>query len=213
MSHASEAATRPGKVSRDLRRKNILEIARAAFISQGYGGTSMSQIAVGLGGSKATLYSYFHSKEDLFAAVLEKKSGDAPVIIIDADEQDGNFRNDLLRIAMKLVLFLLDDDNIATFRLITAESARFPELASGFYFGGWHNSRLMLAKHFRHAQHAGRLGGGDPELMASCFLDLSRGELWLRKLWNVSSNPSEGEFRVAAEQTVSQFLAIYGVRP
>ena len=45
--------------------------ARKAFLRDGYGQTSMSSIAADVGGSKTTLWNYFPSKEDLFAAVVD----------------------------------------------------------------------------------------------------------------------------------------------
>ncbi|MFY0108264.1 TetR/AcrR family transcriptional regulator, partial [Acinetobacter baumannii] len=54
------------------RRQAILDAARTSFFEQGYDGTSMSGLLATLGGSKATLWSYFRSKEELFAAVLDE---------------------------------------------------------------------------------------------------------------------------------------------
>ena len=53
------------------RRDHILAVAATAFAEEGYGATSMSAVASRLGGSKATLYKYFASKTELFAAVME----------------------------------------------------------------------------------------------------------------------------------------------
>src|SRR3546814_15841215 len=66
---------RSGRVNRrhdkrGERRSAIVAIAQQAFSEQGFGGTSMSAIAARMGGSKATLWAYFPSKKDLFAAAL-----------------------------------------------------------------------------------------------------------------------------------------------
>lgn len=63
----------PGKreARKEERREMILEIAKREFLDHGYSGASMSAISAELGGSKGTLWSYFPSKEDLFAAVLD----------------------------------------------------------------------------------------------------------------------------------------------
>src|SRR3546814_3412867 len=53
------------------RRASILEVARRSFFEKGYAATTMSGIAATLGGSKSTLWRYFSSKEELFAAVLD----------------------------------------------------------------------------------------------------------------------------------------------
>ncbi|MEO6377128.1 MAG: helix-turn-helix domain-containing protein, partial [Caulobacteraceae bacterium] len=59
------------RAGRDLRRQAILNVACEAFLAEGYAAVSMSAIAATLGGSKATLYAYFRSKAELFAAVME----------------------------------------------------------------------------------------------------------------------------------------------
>jgi AcrR family transcriptional regulator len=55
----------------EARRSAIVAAARKAFLRDGYGQTSMSSIAADVGGSKTTLWNYFPSKEDLFAAVVD----------------------------------------------------------------------------------------------------------------------------------------------
>src|SRR3546814_7737273 len=52
----------------------ILRIAQEHFLQHGYSATSMSHIAESLGGSKATLWTYFSSKEDLFRYVINAAS-------------------------------------------------------------------------------------------------------------------------------------------
>lgn len=52
------------------RRLLILQAAKAAFEEPGYEQASMSDIAARGGGSKATLYNYFKSKDELFQALM-----------------------------------------------------------------------------------------------------------------------------------------------
>src|SRR5882672_4426523 len=56
---------------KDLKRAEIVAIAQDLFFSEGYAGTSMSKIAATVGGSKATLYNHFQSKEELLLAVVQ----------------------------------------------------------------------------------------------------------------------------------------------
>src|SRR5439155_4045939 len=51
-------------------RTRILDIARDLFTTQGYGSTSIAQIAEKLGTSKAALYYHFKSKEEILDALL-----------------------------------------------------------------------------------------------------------------------------------------------
>src|SRR5262245_35792992 len=67
VSFMTAAAT---KSRSDERREGILQVAGEVFLETGYAAASMSTIAARLGGSKGTLYSYFTSKSELFAAVM-----------------------------------------------------------------------------------------------------------------------------------------------
>ncbi|RIW34618.1 TetR/AcrR family transcriptional regulator [Bacillus salacetis] len=53
------------------KRKAILEAAVELFAEHGYTQTSMQQIADSIGISKGSLYSFFHSKEDLIISIYE----------------------------------------------------------------------------------------------------------------------------------------------
>lgn len=53
----------------EKRRQSILTAAAAVFEARGIEAASMSEIAARVGGSKATLYNYFASKEELLLAV------------------------------------------------------------------------------------------------------------------------------------------------
>lgn len=54
----------------DEKRNAIIAAATEVFEEVGYQRASMAMIAARLGGSKATLYGYFHSKEQLFATAV-----------------------------------------------------------------------------------------------------------------------------------------------
>ncbi len=54
----------------DEKRNAIIAAAQAVFEEVGYQRASMAMIAARFGGSKATLYGYFHSKEQLFATAV-----------------------------------------------------------------------------------------------------------------------------------------------
>ncbi len=53
------------------RRTHYLGCALELFSAHGYHGVSMDQLVAAAGGSKATLYRYFASKEELFAAIID----------------------------------------------------------------------------------------------------------------------------------------------
>lgn len=81
---------RLGRASPDERREHILAVAARVFAEDGYGATSMSTIAARLGGSKATLYKYFPSKELLFEAVIQQRCGEVVAPLQAIAEADGD---------------------------------------------------------------------------------------------------------------------------
>ncbi len=151
----SAAAARLPKTDRDERRETILQIAHAAFLEDGYASTSMSGIAAKVGGSKATLYNYFSSKEELFAAVIAERCRDFHEMLYDADLESHDFRKALTTLGERAVRWMLRDDSIATYRLITAETGRFPELGRVFYLAGPQKGKEMLAEFFGRAAENG----------------------------------------------------------
>jgi AcrR family transcriptional regulator len=54
------------------REKEIIEAAKALFAKNGYSPTSMDDIARDVGIAKASLYYFFKSKEEIFAAIIEE---------------------------------------------------------------------------------------------------------------------------------------------
>lgn len=206
---SSSAAARV-KPERDEKREHILKVAYAAFLSEGYAATSMSAIAARVGGSKATLYNYFSSKEELFAAVIDEKCRDFQGMFLEADVETADFRKLLTQLGERLLHMMLRDDSIATFRLITAEAARFPELGRAFYRSGRQRGKQMLAEFFARAQKAGKLRLGNPQDMAVLFVEACKGELVLLKAWNVNPRPAEKEIKANIAQAVAVFLAAYG---
>src|SRR5437762_9975485 len=151
----SSIITRPGK---DDRRDAMIAIAKQAFLEFGYAGTSMSSIAARLGGSKGTLYSYFKSKEELFIAVVEKKCAQIQHLLNQAEiESGGELRATLTNFGEHFLELILSDESIATFRLATAECARFPEMGRAIYNSGVRQNLHRMTEFLAHAKDAGRL--------------------------------------------------------
>lgn len=88
---------------RQLRQERILNGALEVFKAKGFDGATMDEVATQSGFGKATLYYYFHSKEEVFAAILEdgwKKLWASLEPVIAGDEGPRQiFINVLLKIA------------------------------------------------------------------------------------------------------------------
>jgi AcrR family transcriptional regulator len=72
-SRAAEVTETPGdSASAQARRNDVIEAATNCFLSAGFAGTSLGAIARSASISKATLYRYFSSKEEIFMACAER---------------------------------------------------------------------------------------------------------------------------------------------
>lgn len=71
----------------DERRAQIMQAALACFTRKGYNNTTMDDIAAESGLSKGTLYWYFKSKDDLFAAAITSSIADWGAKAVTALEQ------------------------------------------------------------------------------------------------------------------------------
>ncbi len=199
------------KPSRNNRRMTILEVARAAFLRDGYAATSMSRIAAQVGGSKATLYNHFPSKKDLFVAVADLESTRILDQVFDVQKASGEPRDAIANICRRFLSVVLSDEMIASYRLIVAESGRFPEIGRATYELGVKRGLQRLASYFRQMMRPGALRSVDPMVAAELFLALTTGNLHRKRLWNVVSHFSAETLEAEVELIVSAFLATYGV--
>jgi len=194
----------------DDRRAAMLEIARAAFLREGYAAASVSEIAAKVGGSKATLYSYFPSKKDLFAAVIEEEVRLMLAPLFEMSETQGDVRTVLERFARRFLDMLLSEDTVAFYRLVVAESARFPEIGQAAYHIGVQHGLDRLAEYVVAAMERGELRRTNPSVAVAQFLDLCSGELHRKRLFGVVGADDRDEVETQVRNAVTTFLAAYG---
>src|ERR1700761_1490655 len=87
------------------KRRQIIDGARSVFLAQGFDAASMSDIARAAGVSKGTLYVYFQSKEQLFAAIVQGEGLDHAEHNFHLDPADADVESVLTRIGTALVTF------------------------------------------------------------------------------------------------------------
>ncbi|MBX9699401.1 MAG: TetR/AcrR family transcriptional regulator [Acetobacteraceae bacterium] len=115
----------------EARAPQILQAALAEFTARGYAGASMASVAARAGIAKGLIYHYFPSKSALFLATFRAATGP----IFEAAERrvhvvGGPVRTmltDLIGVAYARLREA--ERERVLFRLILAESGRFPELA------------------------------------------------------------------------------------
>lgn len=197
---------RLGRTSPDARREHILAVADEVFAREGYGVTSMSLIAARLGGSKATLYKYFASKEDLFNAVMQRKC--AAVIGPLGELADGAHDPEALLHAFGMVFLsrLCQPDAIDIHRTVHGEGQRFPEIARTFFACGPEAAYAILVPALGRFAAAGLIDCPDPRLAAEQFLAMVRGDVHMRVSSGLVPAPSQAEIARQVTHAVRIFV-------
>jgi AcrR family transcriptional regulator len=191
------------------RRRAILEVAERSFLERGFADTSMSTIAAELGGSKTTLWSYFPSKDELFAAVLDSKIADFQRELDEALVPTGGTEAVLTRFGRVLMRKILSPLSIAVHRLIVSEVERFPWIGKTFAERGPDRVRAHLAHYLEDEMAAGRLRQGDPILAARQFIALCQAGYYIDRLWRPDIlKTADPDAEVAAATTT--FMAAWG---
>jgi AcrR family transcriptional regulator len=85
------------RLSAESRRASIIGAARTLFASNGFRGTSTSDIAAAAGCSEPVIYKHFASKQALFAAVLEDCAGFMRERFVAATAGEGDLFDAYLR--------------------------------------------------------------------------------------------------------------------
>jgi len=144
--------------------EQILQGAMQEFLQHGYTGTSMARIAATAGVSKETLYSYFESKEKLFAAIVERTAQQHFQEVFASEPLPADPAQQLRLLAPKsLSPENLDPMRMNFYRLIVAESGRFPHLAE-LYVEQFEKPNLETCTGY--LQEAAQLRSSDPEAVA-----------------------------------------------
>lgn len=154
------------------RRAAIVAAARKSFLEDGYAATSMSGLLATLGGSKATLWSYFRSKEELFAAVIEDVTQAFRAKLEDELFAAGDLRAALVTFCRSFMERTTAPDALATWRLVVSESGRSPEVGRIFYERAPHHLERQIAGYLDREVAAGHLRDEGTLKMAELLISM-----------------------------------------
>lgn len=198
----------------DIKRQAILEIAYRLFRAHGFDKTSMAEITAKVGGSKATVYSHFSSKEELFVecmmAALENYMPDT-LKHLDASRADPCTA--LLNFGSSVLNFICSSEQLEVRRLIISEAARSG--TGKLFFDKITALRAQLATFLAACMASGSLRRADPELAAEQLGAMLEAEMLEPLLLQVrEDSPDERETTRAARRAVDAFLRAYApMRP
>jgi TetR/AcrR family transcriptional repressor of mexJK operon len=212
----SASPTADGDPDSRLSRKRdaILEAATAAFLRNGYVGTSMDEVAALAGASKQTVYKHFADKKRLFSEIVVTTVGEASDPVDEEVrhlEDSGDLDADLRDLARRQLGLVMQPRMMQLRRLVIGEAGRFPELGRIFYEQGPGRTIAALAATFERLAARGLLSIEDPLLAATQFNWLvMSAPLNHAMLLGDDGPPDAGDLDRWSEDGVRTFLAAYG---
>jgi AcrR family transcriptional regulator len=199
------------KVRTDAKRDEILEIARAAFLELGYERTSMAEIATRVGGSKATLYGYFPSKEALFLAIVEQLAERyiSPALAELEESTEVDVRTALRRFGEQFLAFITTQEAVSTYRIVISQAAH-SEIGEAFFQAGPHQLDAAMARYLSGAMNRGQLRKTDASIAATHFLALlCHGETWRHSFMRELPVLTRPQIKRIVDRALDAFLAGY----
>jgi AcrR family transcriptional regulator len=191
------------------KRRQIMDGARTVFLSAGFDGASMNDIAHAAGVSKGTLYAYFDSKEQLFEALVreDKEQQAERLCALPLDRSDP--RALLGALGRSLLEAMIRPETIAHVRVVIAATAKFPRLSRAFYEAGPLYGTQKLAAQLDAFVKSGALEIADTRRAARQFLDLCQTDVHKPLLFGVVDSVSPSEIDAAVDAAVDVFLKAY----
>lgn len=155
----------------DEKRCAIIEAAVAVFEQVGFERASMSAIAAKVGGSKATLYNYFQSKEALFAAAVTHALAERGRLVLDLLSSSKSVVETLSDFGVWHLKFLTQPEILALQRTVMNDGFA-SGLGSEVYKLGPRQVLDALTAFFAKRHDAGDILVDSPELAAILFKGL-----------------------------------------
>jgi len=196
----------PASARGQQRKARILAAATKLFLKDGYGETSIDAIVSESGGSKATLYSFFPTKADLFRAVVDS-------IVASAESAElkslDNIRDTLVHFSEQRLRVVFSRKHRALMRLIIAERDRFPDIARMYYERGPLHGDTLLRDYFETLIDKGLIDIQSPVEASEFFRGMLMHQRYIDQLYLNAPVPSAEEVSVRARHVVDRFLEAY----
>lgn len=200
------------RVRTEEKRDEIVRIASELFQEHGYDRCSMAALSERLGGSKATLYGYFSSKEDLLRAVIKCEVASEFDRVLHEFHEDSDLRNGLIRLGIAYHNKRLSSLPVANIRAIVNQPS-CSTMGKEFYEGIIRPAFEGVARQFEQLMDEGRLRRADPWVVLMHWKGLNDQDLFERRLIGAISGPEDVDVEKVATLAADAFLKLYGPEP
>jgi AcrR family transcriptional regulator len=193
------------------KRRQIVEGARAVFLTQGFDAASMNDIARKAGVSKGTLYVYFKSKEELFEAIAEEQCRFHAEGVFALDAEDHDVAGVLTKLGTAFAHFLCNRSTSAV-RTVIAIADRMPEVGRQFYETGPAVGIGKLSEYLRAQVAAGvlEIPVDDCDIVSGQFLESCLAATFKPVLFNFAPPPPQERIDHVVGIAVRAFMKAYG---
>jgi AcrR family transcriptional regulator len=160
--------------------------------------------------SKATVYAHFAGKEALFIAVMGmlREAYQEKLANIALMEGDGFAYR--LKLALTAMLeFMMQSNTLQMFRILIAETHRFPEIALHDLRTGRERSERLLGDIFTKGVEEGAIAPLDCKQAAHFVMAMLKGGLLWGKLVDASLDVSEQDMRNAVDTVIATVLQLH----
>jgi len=193
----------------DEKRQLIIDTAYRLFRATGFEKTSMSEITALVGGSKATLYNYFPSKEALFVECMFCIAENYLAGIFSClQEPAEDIRAALQGFGENVTRLMCSPEIVAVQRLMTAEAGRAG--VGKLFYEKLFARREEMAAFIGLAMSTGKLRWADAHLASDQLRALLETEIFCQYILCVrTAVPDNAEITALTERAVDTFFRAY----
>jgi AcrR family transcriptional regulator len=200
------------KAKTEVKRLAILKAASEVFQEMGFEGASMSDIRARTGGSKATLYNYFPSKEKLFFEVMHQaKTHELEKTVGTLNAEADDLKQELVHFGQRFLCVLYSPEAMAVRHLTIAESRR-SESGKLSFERAVAPLEKQVAQFLKKVMKRGQLRTADPQIAAIHLLSLLESEFMQRALLGILKSVRQEAINGAVRRAVEVFLSGYQPR-
>ena len=196
--------------NRKAKERRILDAALSVFAATGYSGASMDAIAANAEVSKPTLYQYFGSKEQLFAAMMLEKRDEMLGVF---DNPSPSLVRDLVDFAWHYAQTVMRPDLLSLARLIIGEAQRFPQIGRAYQASGPDHMLAGIMDYLTRRRSEGALDFADTELAAQDLWGLILSAPRTQALYIPDAIPDRAALARYINNGLRVFLKAYSAAP
>ena len=199
------------RVRTEEKRQEIVQVAAQLFEQFGFDRTSMSMISDRLGGSKATLYGYFKSKDELFRAVVDHDIPEQSEKLMQEFLSGKDLREGLTKLGIAYLMRLLSPTPIANMRML-ANQPEDSTMPKEFWESTLKPAWRRLTQRLEMLMDEGMLKRVDPWMATMHWKGLHECDMLDRRLLGIDKQIDPSEIMRAATTAADAFLELYGTK-